>query len=110
MLLLWWLACTGSEAPGETGDSGTGTTYETTDPCDAGDGEAWALLGYGASTSPPEVRLWSGASLAGGWDLAAPDGRVVVNDCGLDIQVAAMGDLDGDGLSELVMSLPANER
>jgi len=71
--------------------------------------EVWALVGYGASTSPPEVRLWSGASLAGGWDLAAPAGRVVVNDCGLDIQVASVGDLDGDGLSELAVSLPANE-
>ena len=76
-----------------------------------GDGveEAWAFVGQGYAPTPPELRVWSGASLAAGWDLAAPEGVVVLPDCEWQTQVVPLGDLDGDGLSELAVSLPANE-
>jgi hypothetical protein len=53
--------------------------------------------------------VWSSASLREGWDLAAPDGRVALPDCGGETQVVPLGDLDGDGRSEVAVSLPANE-
>jgi len=75
-----------------------------------GDGvdEAWALIAHGSADTLPELRLWSGAELGAGWDLAAPDGRIELPDCGWNSAVVALGDLDGDGRSELAVSLPEN--